>query len=324
MVVQLQRLSELLDTIAYAASSHHVSPAGSPEKIRALRQSVLDTLRGMPPPRICAAICSWQDGPALENALASIEGVVDRLVIADGLIDGIEAHGLPPFSDLDWLHTVAPNAVVEQRRWKTQSQQRDWTLQTARELGCDWLLVVDADEELRNGDMLRPWLQVWAWDAFPIPFYFDEERKGCPSAWHCLHIPDWRRYVCQGNMLENNNGEIVQLVGQTWWTQGREHGMPYLAHRPELRPEARRNIRLSDFEVALEPYPDDVKVWLEPTYTPALLEPDGLLGSIAEAAELGLPIFYCPGCGRRYAGPGSCAQQHERIVLLPVEVAAAA
>jgi hypothetical protein len=123
--------------------------------------------------------------------------------------------------------------------------------------------------------------------------------------------------------MENNAGELVQLIGQTQWTRAAEAGMPYIDHHPELRPPARRAIRLSELEVALEPYPDGVKAWLEPTYSPMLIDPEvrELVGSLEEAARNGTAIYYCPGCGRRYAGPGACEAAHERLSLIPLEVA---
>ena len=272
--------------------------------------------------RICAGIITWQDGPALTNAIRSVANVVDEIVIADGLIDGIEADGIAPLSD---RNAFPSNAHVAQRRWRAQSEQRQYTLDTARYLDCDWLLAIDADEELRNRDALRPWLEVWRFDAFPLPFYFTDEHAAHPAAFKCLHIPDWKRYVAQGSILENMNGDVVQVNGQTLWTEARAAGMPYLIHRPELRPPERQSIRLSEHEVALEPYPDNVKAWLEPMYAPALFEPDGhYVASLEEAARLGIPIWYCPGCGRHYAGPGSCKVEHEPLGLERLEVAAGA
>ena len=274
--------------------------------------------------RICAGIITWNDGDALGNAIRSVEDVVDCIVVADGLIDGIDAGGIEPLTDrLELERQLVPGALVTQRRWKTQSEQRQHTLDTGRAMDCDWLLAIDADEELRNASALRPWLEVWRFDAFPIPFYFTDEHAAHPAAFKCLHVPDWRRYVAQGSILENMQGDVVQVNGQTLWTDARNAGMPYLIHRPELRPPERQSIRLSEHEVALEPYPENVKAWLEPMYAPALFEPDGhYVSSLEEAARLGIPIWYCPACGRRYAGPGSCSTQHELAGLERLEVAA--
>lgn len=273
--------------------------------------------------RIAAGIIAWQDGDALRNAVCSVEDVVDEIVIADGLIDGIDAGRIPPFTDRSFIHEVAPRATVAQRRWRYQSEQRQFTLDVARELDCDWLLAIDADEELRNRSALRPWLEVWRFDAFPIPFYFTDEHAAHPAAFKCLHVPDWRRYVAQGSILENAAGDIVQVNGQNLWVGARDAGMPYLVHRPELRPPERQHIRLSEHEVALEPYPENVKAWVEPVYAPALLAPEGLLvDSLLQARDLGAPVWYCPACGRRYGGPGSCSHEHELASLERLEVAA--
>jgi len=274
--------------------------------------------------RICAGIISWQDGPALENAIRSVFDVVDEIVVVDGLIDGIEADGIAPLTDREELQDLVFRYGIrfEQGRWPSQSAQRQVTLEHARLAQCDWLLAIDADEELRNRDALRPWLQVWRWNAFPLPFYFTDEHAAHPAAFKALHVPDWKRYVAQGSILENQAGEVVQVNGQNLWHHARESGLPYLVHRPELRPEARRSIRLSEHEVQLEPYPENVKAWLEPVYVPALISPDSeLVCSMEEAARLGIPVWYCPACGRRFAGPGSCSTQHEQTGLERLEVA---
>jgi hypothetical protein len=272
--------------------------------------------------RICAGIITWQDGDALTNAVKSVRDVVDEIVIADGLQDGIAPSGLSWHTKPWELAALKPTTYI-QRLWRSQSEQRNWTLDLARELNCDWLLAIDADEELRNGAALREWLNVWHFDAFPLPFYFQDEQMPVACGFKCLHVPHWRRYVCQGSILENQRGEIVQVQGQTLWTHAREALMPYLVHRPELRSEERRSIRLSEHETTLEPYPDNVKAWLEPTYSPRLLTaPDGLLTSTVEAAELGIPIWYCAQCGRRYAGPGTCDKAHPPAGLEPLGVAA--
>ena len=274
--------------------------------------------------RICAGIITWQDGDALRNAIHSVEDVVDKIVIVDGLIDGIVTD-LPPLSDDLPMHSEQITLFrPPETTWPSQSYQRQITLDAARMYECDWLLAIDADEELRNPSALRPWLEVWRYDAFPLPFYFTDEHAAHPAAFTCLHIPDWKRYVAQGSILENMNGDVVQVNGQTLWTQARAAGMPYLIHRPELRPPERQSIRLSEHEVALEPYPDNVKAWLEPMYAPALFEPDGhYVASLEEAARLGIPVWYCPGCGRRYAGPGSCTNEHAPQGLERLDVAAA-
>lgn len=270
--------------------------------------------------RICAGIVTWQDGDALTNAIASIRDVVDVVVLADGLIDGLETD-LPPTSPREQLERHNPDAWVSQR-WPSQSAQRQWTLDQAKAFDCDWLFAIDADEQLVNPQALRPWLEVWGWDAFPIPFYFSDGKQACPCGFKLLHVPYWERYVCQGSMLENTRGETVQVIGQTWWTHAKERKMPYLIHRPELRPAERQSIRLSEHENRLESYPPNMKAWLEPTHAPLLLEAvGGHVASLEEAARLGLPLYYCPGCGRRYAGPGICETQHPPIALEPFHVA---
>ena len=270
--------------------------------------------------KICAGIVTWQDGPALVNAVESVRPFVDEVVIVDGLLDGLDPGDLQATSDKAEL--LALSDYVVSRRWETQSQMRQCTLALAKALNCDWLLAIDADEQLMNGELLRPWLEVWRFDAFPLPFHVDENTVA-NAAFKLLHVPSWRRYVCQGSILENQAGQLVQVLGQTRWTKTRDGNIPYLAHRPELRPAGRRQLRLSEHEVELEPYPDGVRLWVEPVYTPPLLQPEqGAVSSLEQAALLGVPVYYCRACGRRYYGPGFCSVQHERTGLEPVLVAA--
>lgn len=278
--------------------------------------------------KICAGIISWQDGDALTNAIESVHAIADEIVVVDGLQDGIDPAGLEPFTPVEQLRALCRDYGIHyvQCCWPSQSAQRQATLQHARAACCDWLLAIDADEQLCNPRMLRPWLEVWRWDAFPIPFYFapNENRQAQPLPSKCLHVPSWRAYRCQGTVLENQQGVLVQVGSQNGWVDPKRAGMPYLTHRPELRPQARQAIRLSEHETMLEPYPQGVQAWLDPVYAPSLLPADSeIVGSLEQAARLGVPVWYCPGCGRRYGGPGSCTAQHERLGLQPLQVAAA-
>jgi hypothetical protein len=258
--------------------------------------------------KLALGIPCWQDGPEMiEKVIASLDGCHDLLLVADGVIDGVES-SLPDVSDLSFLDP-GPGVVVEQRRWKTQMEKRDWLLQQARAHGCDWLIQLDSDERLHEPQLLKVWLDRWGAGAFPIPFEF--EKTMWPyligATWKCLHVPSWRRVVCQGAFLEHMNGQVYLLVPPEGRLPSRfVEGLPYVSHHPEERPEGRRQIRLSVLEDQLEPpVVECVPYWTH--------------GFGAHPCPPGaVPGFFCDQCGRRYSTPGTCTVQHEPAVVRPL------
>lgn len=196
--------------------------------------------------RVCAGIICWQDGPALQNALASVALVVDELVVVDGLIDGVDPQGLPWYSPLADLTFWTPN--VEVGLWRSQAAKRTRTLQMAQSLACEWLLVLDADEEFHQGE-ITPLAQLLA--EAPISY---------PAVW--LHVPGhgistrllrtcrFRRYLTGAHTLEDHEGATVALSEENSWPG---HGGPWIEHSPQLRPEGvRQTIRMGQLSPSLE------------------------------------------------------------------------
>lgn len=205
--------------------------------------------------RICAGIISWQDGPALRNAVASVYGHVDEIVIVDGIIAGIDPQGLPPYDDpgdaeeTDMnemrrefgarVHVCAFQAQAAKRTKLLRYCQRDY-------YNCDWLLVIDADEQLNNGEQLREWLGRHDERLPSISLPTDD---GFILSVRLLHVASWRRYVVGAHTLEDKQGRLVQLMRRQ--LQTRPPG-PWVEHWPELRPEPRRAIRLGALAATLE------------------------------------------------------------------------
>lgn len=225
---------------------------------------------------IAHGLFTWQDGrAALEPCLRSTAGHVDHVIIADGRIDGVpNEHELPDNSDLSWLADRSldwlPERIPISSRssvpglapWPTLSSACTWILNAARRLEVDWLLFVDSDQELHNGQHLRTWLGVQerysVGDAFPIR---RAERRGamyCP--WQCVRVDAFERYLAGCYILEHRSegpvtlvppGPLDQRIMPQWSSSA-----PWLSHHPERRPPWRQAVRLGSLETALEPPPD--------------------------------------------------------------------
>lgn len=229
-------------------------------------------------PSIAHGLFTWQDGRvALEASLRSTAGFVDHVLIADGLIDGVPDEGLPWVSNLDWMPAAEylPARVPISTHgpwqgaapWETLSSACTWILQTAKMLGADWLLFIDADQELHGGEYLHAYLQAWRGDAFPIQRI---DGPGPPNVcpWQLIRVSAFRRYVSGCYVLERENGEHVNLVPPGHEGLPLYERRPWISHHPERRPPWRINNRLGKLETVLEPPPLDV---------PTLIQPDKLL-----------------------------------------------
>jgi hypothetical protein len=207
--------------------------------------------------RVAAGIITWRDGAALDAAIASVATVVDELVFCDGLIAGIDAHGLPAISDRARLDAYHPTSVLSRNGygatagvWPSQAAKRQAVFDETRRLGCDWLLAIDADEALVEPapGTLRRTLAGWPYDAYPLPFYVEDDwPRAQPAAYKCLHVADWQGYVADSSLLLHRDGEIYEVIGSRW-LEARELGLPYLVHNPDLRDVERRPIRLAPSE----------------------------------------------------------------------------
>lgn len=203
--------------------------------------------------RIAAGVITWQEGELVERTLATVADVADELIVVDGICAGVDAGGLPPLTE-EW----GPRGMAAHRLERphvTQSAKRSALLEAARELGCEWLVSIDADERLHDvGAGLRAFLEAERRDYWPIPFQYEDDGPAKLAAWKCVRVPAWRRVVSQGGFLEHASG----IVYAVWNTQNApasfERWLPWLSHHPAERPPRRAGIRLGVVEHELEPY----------------------------------------------------------------------
>ncbi len=281
---------------------------------------------------IAHGLFTWQDGrPAVEAALQSTAGIVDHVLIADGLIHGVPDLGLPHLSEFSWLQDaryLPPYVPINAKEWTSLSMACSWLLERARVAGADWLLFIDADQELHNGELLQPWLEEWRGDVFPIPRQ-DSASNRIVAPWQLIRVAAFRRYVSGCYVLEHMDGRVLSIVpeGPPPETLSRYLRVPWISHHPERRPPWRYHHRLGELETILEPPPSNRVVIApseliqlprmseptpeeEPVTEPAAPDPE-----VAASTPPVLPAYYCPGCGTRYFGPGTCVNQHAAIEL---------
>ena len=209
----------------------------------------------------------------LEPCLRSTAGHVDEVIIAEGLIEGVPDLGLGAHTDLGWLaepsdylpdriHISSHAADAGLIPWPTFSASCTWILGKARQLDCEWLLFIDADQELHNGDRLHDWLPTD--DAIAAPIRRSEPtglQMTCP--WHLVHVPSIARYVSGCSVVETPTGDTIDLVPpgplDPW-----PPGSPWISHHPDRRPPWRRGLRLGQYETILEPPPAHRRFALHP------------------------------------------------------------
>lgn len=262
-------------------------------------------------PRIAHGLFTWQDGrPALEACLRSTAGHVDEVIVADGLIDGVPAGGLPWHSDLAWLAEPLPwlpeRITVSCKQWRSLSAACTWILTEARRLGCDWLLYIDADQELHNGGDLRGYVeQRNGQTAAPIPRVDPGLVHVCP--WQLVNVNQISHYLAGCFVVELTDGYPISLSpnGDVTRDHVPQHA-PWISHHPERRPPWRVHNRLGQLETVLEP----------PPFVDALQLPVDVVQSPAVSTVE--PAYMCPQCGTRYQGPGVCQNEHPSVEIVPV------
>lgn len=278
--------------------------------------------------RIAAGVITWRDGDELLiRCLNSVGPFVDELVLVDGLIAGVETD-LPAWTPLERFERAGVH--VERVYGATQARKRNVLLGTARRLGCDWLLQIDADERLENGELLRPKLAALpaGADYFAIPFQFDELVLR-PLGWKCLRVDRWRECVAR-------NGYMIDRAGRYRHTSSLEgidastlSSSPWISHHPEERTGPRSAIRLGVIEHELEPAPPGAEEMPPVNFHAArLLQParelDASNGGNGMSDTPAEPTYYCPECGARYHGPGKCENGHPPADVVALDAAAAA
>lgn len=249
--------------------------------------------------RIFAATPAWNEpSELLELCQACAADAVDRHYVFEGGVERL---------------TGGP--------WKTQAAMRDHGRQWAQKRGARWLLQLDADELLINGQLLRPILERWLWPAYPIPLVQEHDGQTTLAPFKLLRLP--ARIVAHSEYVQLSrpgrmpprSAPIHNLAGYTCPPELRRPllELPFLLHVPGRRPGIRRAERLSRWELSLEPRPPDAIAWPLPPLTltrgrfPVKTEADGTPREY-EASD---GDYACPGCGARYDTPGICEGSSE-------------
>lgn len=215
-----------------------------------------------PQTRIAHGLFTWQDGrEALEACLRSTAGIVDEVLIADGLISGVDPGGLPMLSDLGWLADadyLPPHVPISAKEWRSLSTACTWLLYQAKRLDCDWLLYIDGDQELHEPGLLRTYLDSYQGDAFPIS-RVDLDlsrgqgiRRACP--WQLVRVKPFTRYIAGCFVIEHEHFGEMSLAPEGM-PELAPADAPWISHHPERRPPHRQAHRLGNLETVLEPPP---------------------------------------------------------------------
>ncbi len=260
----------------------------------------------------------------LEPCLRSTVPFVDEVIMTEGLIEGVDPQGLPEHGDISWLaepsswlperiHISSHEASQMMTPWSSIAAACNWILHKAQALEIDWLLLIDADQELHSGERLRDWLAAIP-DNYAAPFRRSEQ-NGIQAAapWQLVNPRLIRRYVAGCYIVETIDGHTRSLVppGEIpLWPAGQA---PWTSHHPERRPPWRRGNRLG----AVEALTDRQTVeGLQPFALCSILAPVSETATETTAGDAGLPAWYCPGCGTRYQAAGTCANGHPPLELL--------
>lgn len=126
--------------------------------------------------KLAAAICWYDEDPAwLERCVRSLAPIVDTIIHADGPWQDFPHDG--PVSPIEQRRAIIVAAHahdlgvidVKPRVWASQVEKRQ-ALYAAGWRAADYLLVIDADEELRcaNPDAIRATIEAAGGDAFNV------------------------------------------------------------------------------------------------------------------------------------------------------------
>lgn len=272
---------------------------------------------------IVACTPAWNEPPGLlERCALSVRDVCDRHHVYAGGI-----------------------ARLTGGQWATQAEMRDagraWAQRHGRSVlgigGAVWLLQLDADETLVNGEQLRPLLERWPWPAYPLPLV-QEDGQTTLAPFKLIRLPA-RIVACSEYVRFRGDATTWNLAGYGCPPELRAAllELPFLFHTPGLRgfygsAPIRAGARLSLEELHVEQRPANAVQWPIPPLTltrrrttMAKLDDDGTFRE-HEASD---GDYACPGCGARYDTPGVCEgpsseSRHEPISVEAVKDSSAA
>jgi hypothetical protein len=207
--------------------------------------------------KIVCLIATWRDGTLLAKACASAAPYVDKVIVLDGGYQGVVQEHQAWSTDEEMLaaHGVDEKVHIAQLEglWSDEVEKRNALLDLGRltaEAEEDepiWALVLDADEELVNGDELAEWIER-AWPASGQAIGViglqriepDGDSYWAPS--RLFHLTASTKYAGPSHVLTSDEYGKVSLAHQRYPSDpGR---MPYVLHHWNERPEWRLVTRL--------------------------------------------------------------------------------
>lgn len=233
----------------------------------------------MTAPTIVALLSTYREGPLARLAVASGLKVADHVVVFEGPAGEPlpNEEECPPTEYISrGLRRSSPEMIYRTGRWPTDAKKRTKMVEYVRRMNLPppvWAVWIDGDEILVNGEYLRDWLQLIAWEDDP-----DEPYMGWPIK---LVELDGTVVVCQAKVVRldlldsysvsssvfrNALGALETRGNQPFdfnaWldprekliAEGRLYQMPplscepHLLHRSFLRHPARRGLRLHEQE----------------------------------------------------------------------------
>lgn len=234
--------------------------------------------------RVVAAIPTWrEDAHAIAGALASCR----PLDCSFRYLGGVGSR---------------PND-----RYASHTEMRQYGMMVAREqYGADWVLQLDADERLHQGERLVEILQAYPGWAYPIPLVqetgqvtwapFKLIRSDCEIEYRMEYI--------------RRDGILWVLTGYAPITlDDVPDGMPYIYHAPSIRKGDRSKDRLSTIEEVTDPSPPEATMYYPPS--PGGTMSEGVYEVNEEGEQTSDLPYYCPACGLRYGSPGTCTGSAE-------------
>jgi hypothetical protein len=245
---------------------------------------------------IYASTPAWEEPAELvERCTLSTEGVVDHHSVYRGGIASVTAGAGP---------------------WATQAAMRDagrqaaeaWAAMMGRQDEHLWLLQLDADEALVNGERLRELLADYRPRAYPIG-YVQEDGQLTLAPFKLFRLPA-RIVACSEYVRFGRERTTYCLAGYEAPAELRAPllARPFIYHTPSARtPLTRRYRRLSDVELEIEERPATAVQWPLPSLTlrrrrTVKTDDDGTMREYEKADG----DWYCPGCGTRYDTAGIC------------------
>jgi hypothetical protein len=170
------------------------------------------------PPIVCL-IATWRDGELLADAVRSARPHVGQVVVLDGGYEGVVSRGEASSTLADLAPAMAAGALVFENPpgylWPGEIEKRNVLLELGRAaigVGVDvaeaWALVLDADEVLVNGDLLRVGLDAFPGHAVPL----------------LRREPDGRMWAAPSRLFLLS--ETVRYSGRSYWlTYDPDHPM---------------------------------------------------------------------------------------------------